>query len=232
MKVVGIIGGVGPSATVDLYRLIISHTPAKKDQEHLRVIIDSNTQIPDRTKALLFGGESPLDEMRTSIKVLESSGVEKISCPCNTAHVFLRKIKNEISVPFIDMIEETMKFLKEKGIKKAGLLSTSGTVDANIYQETGEKYGIKIIAPSENGIKKEMEAIYGEKGIKAGIEFEKSTCNKSLFLKVLEEFREKEIEIAIMGCTEIPLCLEQSDTDFFLVNPTEILAKAIVRESK
>ena len=229
MKRCGIIGGVGPSATVDLYRLITKHTPARKDQEHLRIIIDSHPQIPDRTEALLNNGESPIPHLMESIHILQKSGADFIVCPCNTSHIFLRQLKNQLKFSFIDMIEETVKFLQDNNIKKAGLLSSAGTAKSGIYQETAEKFGIEIIAPSEKGIADEMEAIYGKQGIKAGFQYERSKRNKALLLGIIKEFEKKDTKAVIMGCTEIPLCLDKRDTFLTLVNPTEILAKAVVK---
>ena len=231
MKRCGIIGGLGPSATVDLYKLIIKHTPARRDQDHIRVIIDSNAQIPDRTAALLYKGESPVPYLLDSIRILQNSEVDFIVCPCNTAHVFLRRLKDQIKVPFIDMIEETVIYLQENKIPRAGLLSTEGTAKSLIYQETGKKYGIEILIPSEEGIKNVMNAISGPEGIKAGVKFEKSKRNKTLLLDTLKEFEISNINHVIMGCTEIPLCIEKADTSLELINPAEILAKEVVRYS-
>lgn len=231
-KRVGIIGGVGPSATVDLYRLIVTHTPADTDQEHLRVLIDSHPQIPDRTAAILGKGPSPIPALLESIKLLEDADVDLIACPCNTAHVFLREIQDQINVDFVDMIEATVDYLVANGIKKAGLLSTAGTAKLGIYQQTGEAKNVEILIPSPEGIEKEMEAVYGLEGIKAGVRFEKSDKNKQLLKDVMLELIDAGAEAIIMGCTEIPLCLEEGDCELELVNPTEILAKAIISEAK
>jgi len=229
MKKCGVIGGVGPSATIDLLSRIVKNTPAKKDQEHLRIIVDNHPQIPDRTAALLSNGPSPDPFLIESIKLLNQAKVDFIICPCNTAHIFLRKLKKEVKFDFIDMIEETIKLLVKNKIKKAGLLSTSGTAKLGIYQETAKKYGIEILIPSAGAIEKEMEAIYGKEGIKAGMQYEKSAKNKGLFLAVIKEFAKQGVGTVIMGCTEIPLCLEEKDTDLKLVNPTEVLAISTVQ---
>jgi len=228
MKKCGIIGGVGPSATVDLYRSIIRNTKANKDQDHLRVIIDSHPQIPDRTEALLHDGESPDKYLLESIRILKNAEVDFIVCPCNTAHIFLRRLAKQENFIFIDMIEETAKHLDKLNIKKAGLLSTSGTAKLGIYQETALKYGVEIIIPDERGIIDEMEAIYGREGIKAGVQFERSKKNKNLFLEIIRDFEKGGCMAVIMGCTEIPLCIDQDDTSVILVNPTEVLARAVV----
>lgn len=229
MKKCGIIGGLGPSATVDLYRLIIKHTQAKRDQEHIRTIIDSHPQIPDRTAALLSGGQSPIDALVESINLLKDAQADVIVCPCNTAHIFLRQLQESIQFNFIDMIEETISQLAKENIREVGLLSTAGTAQSEIYQKTGDRFGVKVLIPSKMGIAKEMEAIYGEKGIKAGPEYEKSQLNKALLIEVMEEFKNQGVQTVILGCTELPLCLDASDTPMQLVNPTEILAKAVVR---
>ena len=228
LKRCGIIGGLGPSATVDLYRSIVMHTSASKDQDHIRIIIDNHPQIPDRTSAILSNGESPVPYFLESIDILTKAKVDFIICPCNTAHYFLRQLKSGISVPFIDMIEVTMEFLNKNRICSAGLLSSAGTLKTGVYQDTAKKYGIEIIAPSDKGIEKVTEAIYGREGIKAGARFEKSQKNKALFLDVIDEFMVHNAPSVIMGCTEIPLCLDQNDTSITLVNPTDLLAKAAI----
>jgi aspartate racemase len=228
MKRCGIIGGMGPVATADLYRSITRHTRAGKDQNHLRIIIDSHPQIPDRTAAILSAGESPAPYLLESIEILQNAKVDFIICPCNTAHFFLRRMKTQIKVPFIDMIDETMKFLYDNNIAAAGLLSTAGTAKSGIYRESAEKFGIEIILPSEKEISAEMEAIGGKEGIKAGFQFEKSKKNKTVFLEIIENFRKKGIDAVIMGCTEIALCLEKEDTLMTLINPTDILAKTAI----
>jgi aspartate racemase len=229
LKKCGIIGGVGPGATIDLFRLIVKHTPAVKDQEHLRVFIDNHPQIPDRTEALLEGGELPDKYFVESINILKNAGADFIVCPCNTAHIFLRKLREPLDFNLIDMIEETVRYLRDNHIMKAGLLSTSGTAKTGIYQETAGNHGIEILIPDEDGIRNEMEAIYGKEGIKAGARFEKSNKNKSIFRDIIQDFRRKGAMAAIMGCTEIPLCLDHHDSGIRLINPTEILALAVVR---
>lgn len=228
MKKCGIIGGAGPGATLDLFRSIIIHTPAARDQDHIRIIIDNHPQIPDRTEALLHGGESPERHLKESVRLLLDAGVDFIVCPCNTAHVFLRRMKTEMDFTFIDMIVETVKTLHANKIRKAGLLSTSGTAKTGIYQETAVDYGIEIIIPSEDEIRSEMEAIYGMEGIKAGARYEKTKKNKSIFLEIINSLSIKGAEAIIMGCTEIPICLSPEDTSVKLINPTDVLARSVV----
>lgn len=232
MKRCGIIGGVGPSATVQLLQYIIRDTPTTRDQDHLRLIVDNHPQIPDRTDALLYGGESPVPRMLESIEILKQAGADYIACPCNTAYVFLRQLAVKQGFVLIDMIEETIIALRENGISKAGLLSTSGTAASGIFQETGNRYGIEIVSPPEAGINDIMEAVYGPKGIKANARYERSRRNRKLIINVMRDFEDRGFEAVIMGCTEIPLAIEARDTNLVLINPTEILARSIVMKCK
>jgi aspartate racemase len=103
MKTIGMIGGMGPLATVHLFERIVLRTKAEKDQDHIRIIIDNNTNIQDRTKAILGYGESPVKELVGSAKMLEKSGADFLIMPCNTAHYFIDHIKKNIKIPFINM---------------------------------------------------------------------------------------------------------------------------------
>jgi aspartate racemase len=112
-RMIGILGGMGPEATLDFYRHIINLTPAVIDQDHIRVLIYSNAKIPDRTEAITADGDSPLFELIESAKLLERSGAGIIAMPCNAAHYFLPQMQKEISIPILDMIEETCRALRE-----------------------------------------------------------------------------------------------------------------------
>ena len=108
---IGILGGMGPEATNLLCQEIVNLTPAQKDQEHIPFIVINNPQIPDRTQALLYNGESPIPSMLKSAKTIESAGADFIILPCNTAHNFIPNIQSKINIPFINMIEETAKLV-------------------------------------------------------------------------------------------------------------------------
>ena len=137
-KVIGILGGMGPLATADLFQKITLHTVAACDQAHPRVCIDSNTDIADRTAALLHGGEDPVPEMIKSAKRLESIGADFLIMPCNTAHNYYEQVCEAVTIPVLHMIALTRDALKERGVKCAGLLATDGTVQTGIYQRICE----------------------------------------------------------------------------------------------
>lgn len=146
-KVIGILGGMGPLATADLFQKITLHTAASCDQDHPRVCIDSNTNISDRTAALLHGGADPVPEMVKSAQRLESIGADLLIMPCNTAHNFYDAVASSVSIPVLHMIAITRDALKSRGVKCAGLLATDGTVQTGIYQRTFEGSGVELLTP-------------------------------------------------------------------------------------
>ncbi len=106
---IGVLGGMGPAATVDLFNKFVSYTVANRDQEHIPLIISSIPDIPDRTEALLNHGESPLPLMTDYLKKLESAGAECIVIPCNTAHFWFSELKKVCHVDMLSIVETTMK---------------------------------------------------------------------------------------------------------------------------
>ncbi|MBU4562061.1 amino acid racemase, partial [bacterium] len=150
-KIIGILGGMGPEATIDLFYKIIKFTPAEKDQDHLRIIIDNNPKIPDRTAAILGKGEDPLPALRESARNLEKAGADFIVIPCNTAHYFLSSIQKNVKIPVLNMIEEAASETQQRipQIKKVGLLASIGTYKTEIYHQQFKKFNIEVIYPNE-----------------------------------------------------------------------------------
>ncbi len=222
-KTIGIIGGMGPLATADLYEKIILHTEASCDQEHLHVLIDSNTSIADRTEALLYGGADPLPEMIKSARLLERSGAECLIMPCNTAHSYHAQIQAQVGVPLLNMIELTCQAMEAQDVTRAGLLATTGTVRTGIYQRTSAAHGIELLLPDESGQKAVMEMIYG--GVKAGLEVYDTARVRVAVQSLLDDGAQR----VILGCTELPLAVKMYGLEFPAVDPTLELAKGAIR---
>jgi len=219
-RTIGILGGMGPLATVELFKRIVLKTPAKRDQDHPRIIIYNNPKIPDRTAYILGKGENPLPELIEGAKKLESWGADFIIMPCNTAHIFADEIQKAISIPLLNMIEETAEYVKQLGIMRMGLLATTGTVVSGIYQRALEKRGIKAIIPDEQD--KVMRGIY--EGIKAN-RFE---LGRRFLLEIAKKL-EKESEGIIAGCTEVSVALKPRDLEVPLIDPLDVIAERAVR---
>ncbi|OGD32855.1 aspartate racemase [Candidatus Atribacteria bacterium RBG_16_35_8] len=227
-KIIGILGGMGPEATIDLFYKIIKFTPAQKDQDHLRIIIDNNPKIPDRTAAILGKGEDPLPALQETAQNLEKAGADFIVIPCNTAHYFLSSIQESVNIPVLNMIEETAKETKKRipQIKKVGLLASIGVYKSEIYHKHFKKFNIEVISPEEKDRGKVMKVIYT---VKAG---DLSEEVKKNILKITQKLIDKGAEAVIAGCTEIPLILKEEDILFPLIDPTQVLAKIAVQKAR
>ncbi|MBA7542258.1 Aspartate racemase [subsurface metagenome] len=227
-KIIGILGGMGPEATIDLFYKIIKFTPAEKDQDHLRIIIDNNPKIPDRTAAILGKGEDPLPALQETARNLEKAGADFIIIPCNTAHYFLPLIQESVKIPILNMIEETAKETRKRisQIQKAGLLASIGTYKTEIYHQQFKKFNIEVISPEEKDKEEVMKAIYA---VKAG---NLSEGIKRNIIKNAQKLIDKGAEAIIAGCTEIPLILREGDVAVALIDPTQILAKIAVQKAK
>ncbi|OGD13731.1 aspartate racemase [Candidatus Atribacteria bacterium RBG_19FT_COMBO_35_14] len=227
-KIIGILGGMGPEATIDLFYKIIKFTPAQKDQDHLRIIIDNNPKIPDRTAAILGKGEDPLPALQETAQNLEKAGADFIVIPCNTAHYFLSSIQESVNIPVLNMIEETAKETKKRipQIKKVGLLASIGVYKSEIYHQHFKKFNIEVISPEEKDRGKVMKVIYT---VKAG---DLSEEVKKNILKITQKLIDKGAEAVIAGCTEIPLILKEEDILFPLIDPTKVLAKIAVQKAR
>lgn len=223
-KTIGIIGGVGPLATADFFQRLLMAYPAKTDQEYPHILVDCNSRIPDRTKALLDNGPSPAPELIQTAKNLIQSGAEILCLPCNTGHTWLKEIQSASSIPVINMVEEVVNTLSM--YKKVGLLATDGTRAAKLYDELLAKKEIELVLPQTSDQKIVMEAIYGKKGIKAGYTQEAET----LLQPVIKNLVANGAQAIILGCTELPLAITTADVP--LVDSTEVLIQAVIEQSK
>ncbi len=219
-KTIGIIGGMGPMATVDLFKRIVEHTDAKNDAEHIHIIIDNYPQIPDRTTAILAGDNSVVKYLVESGKRLENAGAELLLIPCNTSHYFYDELCRELGVPVINMIRECAKKVQVSGYKKVALLATDGVVFSGIYTSIFAEYEIDVLLPDKNGQKKVMSLIYDE--IKAGKE-----AHPQILKKDLKDLESKGAQAFILGCTELPLAFG-TDMSGKFIDPTAVLTEAAI----
>ncbi len=225
-KTLGIIGGMGPLATVNLFNKIVLGTDATSDQDHIHILVDNNTLIPDRTAHLLGKGEDPLNELIKSAVRLENMGADFLIMPCNTAHYFYDDIKKSIKIDFLNMIEETVKYMCEKypNNKKIGLLATSGTVESKIYDLYFNKQGVEVIKPKEDSQKNIMNIIYD---VKAG----KKEIPVDCIYNVVEELTSKGSEVFILGCTELSVVNEMYDLKGNFIDALNVIAEKAIEFS-
>jgi aspartate racemase len=221
-KIIGILGGMGPAATADLLSKIIELTPAKRDSDHLRIIIDNNPQIPDRTAAILGKGKNPVEELIKTAKNLEKAGANLIAVPCISFHYFYGQVQEKVNPPIINVIFEVAKYIKEEfpKLKRLGLMATKGTIEGQLFQ----KYLLdtEILVPAE--MDKVMEAIYEIKGGAVEVPRRK-------LLNIAKDLATNGAEAILGGCTEIPLVLKEEDLHFPFIDPIQILARVVIKEA-
>ncbi|MDQ0865057.1 aspartate/glutamate racemase family protein [Arthrobacter globiformis] len=225
-RVVGILGGMGPAATADFYLKLIQATPAAVDQEHLRVLIWSDPTIPDRTEALLTHGEDPTPALIAGAKMLRQSGARMLAVPCNTAHAFLAAVQTEVDIPIIHMIEETANYVHrlKPAIRRVGLLSTTGTQRAGLYQSWLDRIGVQVLSPAPDS--QEQLVMASIRGIKGG---QGGQAIKTQLTTAAQELVDAGAEAIIGGCTEVPVGLAPEDVAVPFVDPARILADSVVR---
>ena len=148
-KSIGILGGMGPLATADLFRKIVLLTDAARDNDHIRIYIDDNASIPDRTAAILSGGADPLPAMTDSLRKLEACGADCIIMPCNTAHYFLPRLQALTDVPFLSMLEASASACRARFPgRTAAVLATKGTLAAGLYQQVLTAQQVPFLVPA------------------------------------------------------------------------------------
>lgn len=223
-KIIGILGGMGPMATINLFQRIVQSTKANSDQEHIHILIDNNTSIPDRTAYIMGKGENPLSQLIISAKRLENAGADFLIMPCNTAHYFYEDLRNEVKIQFVNMIDETAIYIKKKypNIKKVGILGTEGTVKSGIYDKVFNKIGMNIIKPCSENQNSITNIIYG---VKEGV----MLIPIDGIYRAVEEMEAYGAEVFILGCTELSVVNDIHRLNGTYVDPLRVLCeKAIV----
>lgn len=227
---IGVLGGMGPESTAELLVWITRCTPAAREQDHFRVVIDSNPKIPNRTDALLSGNLRPVIEaMVETARSLERAGAEIIGIPCNTAHAFLPDIRKAIPIPIVDMVDETARRASELFDAGAaiGLLATDGTLRTRLYHEALERYGMVGVGPPTPGVQNAvMDALEAVKlhGVSEDV-------YRALAVGV-RDLTGQGVTALIAGCTEVSLVFRRHRPELPWLDPLQVLAEALVREAR
>lgn len=223
----GIIGGMGPSATCDLMQKIIDNTDAQDDQHNIHLLVDQNTDVPDRTAAILRGGADPMPELTKSARRLEAAGADFLCMSCNTAHYFHDKLSKEVSIPILNMPEESARELKRRGIRKVGLLATDGTIQTGVYHRYLKAEGIDVVVPEGENQAVVMKLIY--ECVKKNVPTRDYPA--AAVAKTVTDLKTRGAEAYLLACTELPIAFDRLGYRDGFVDPTLVLARAIVREA-
>ncbi len=252
-RVIGIMGGLGPHAHIELERLILAATEQMlgrppQDQDYPAWILSSVPSTPERTAALLEGGLSPLPALEESARRLSGRfGADFIVIPCNTAHAFLDELRSRVSLPILDMVQETLvEALRRVGPSGCiGILGTTGTLQSGLYSKRLEKLGARAVTlldlsggePLQE--KLVMKPIFGplEDGKRAGGGIKSGKCDDPIererlaqpLRRAAKHLAEAGAELVLTACTEIPLAIGRTDADGIpLLDPMEVAARACV----
>ncbi len=222
MKKLGVIGGLGPMASVYFLERLTQMTDAKVDQEHIEVMIHSCPQIPDRTDFILGKSDKdPYPQLVSVGKGLAAAGAEVLAIPCITAHYFEEKLQGDIPIPIIDGLRETADYLAARGITKAGLMATDGTVMSGLLEKRLKERGISCILPDEDNQRAVMSIIYHD--VKSGlpIDYEK-------FRKITKSLYGQGAEVVILGCTELSVVKRDFNMPDGIIDILDVLSRAAV----
>lgn len=219
----GIIGGMGSEATVELYKRIIDRTYHTCDQEHMRICVLNNSIIPDRTKCIISGGENPLPYLNESIKDLENIKAKYFIIPCNTAHYFANGFKYE-KISFINMIEETLDYIHENyNNKKVCILATHGTINSKVYHGNSKANGLSFVYANKIEQEEIMQVITDTK----------SDVDRKIilnnFMKTIESISKREGGcLFVLACTELSLYLEEVKKEYLAIDAMDCLVNSAI----
>lgn len=224
--VVGILGGMGPLATADFYAKLIAATPATRDQEHIPVVMWADPTVPDRSEGLA-GGPDPTPWLVRGGRNLAAMGASFIAMPCNSAHAYLPRLRPEVPIPFLHMMDEAARAVATRhgGVWRVGLLATTGTVRAGLYAEAFAAHGITVVTPDEARQARVTEAIARVKAGDTGPEATARVAEAAAHLIAAGA------AVLLTGCTELPLIFHDGDATVPVLDPTHVLAQAAVRRA-
>lgn len=214
----GILGGLGPMSTFYFCELLTRHTLASCDADHLDLLVSSRASTPDRTAFILGKSDAnPLPVMIEEAKRLSDAGADLIVIPCNTAHFFYDGLQKATSIPILNIISETVSYLKHRGIECFGLLATEGTVASGAYHRLCEPKGIRCIVPSRQEQDELTNMIYGAVKQNQKPDF-------ASFLRISQSLLNQGCECLVLGCTELSLLRREGLTQPWYVDSLEVLA--------
>ncbi|MBE6633828.1 MAG: aspartate/glutamate racemase family protein [Ruminococcaceae bacterium] len=214
----GILGGLGPMSTFYFCELLTKHTLASCDADHLDLLVSSRASTPDRTAFILGKSKAdPLPAMIEEARRLADAGASLIVIPCNTAHFFYDGLQKASSVPILNIISETVRYLKHRGIGCFGLLATEGTVASGAYHRLCEPKGIRCIVPSAEDQAELTSLIYDS--VK-----QNRKPDLAGFRRISQSLLNQGCECLVLGCTELSLLRREGLTQSLYVDSLEVLA--------
>lgn len=222
-RTLGLLGGMGPAATVDVLGKIVRCTPAVRDQDHIPILVRCVPQIPDRTQALLEGGPSPAEALAQGARALRQAGAQLLAIACNTAHHWYPAIREAFAAPVVHIAEAVIDDLHQSGIRGGvGVMATGGTRASGFYRRYLEQAGYTVVEPTLDSQAHEVDRAIA--CVKAG----DSGAAMPWARRAADALFERGAHTVVLACTELPLALA-TVSDERLLDANDALARACVR---
>ena len=219
----GILGGLGPASGICFAQMLVEHTQAACDQEHLNFLLSSRADTPDRTEYILGRTENdPSRVMISEVNRLVAAGADAIAIPCNTAHYFYDRIAEASPIPILNIIDLCVEFCQSSGAKTIGVLATEGTVVSGAYKKVCESFGVSYLTCAEAQQATVSRIIYDE--IKRGRE-----PNLAALTDIVQDLCRRGADVVVLGCTELSLLKKSLPAELPLVDSLEVLALCAIR---
>lgn len=226
-KVVGVLGGMGPEATLAFYANVIAATPAKRDQDHLQVIINSNPKIADRTAAVLGAGPSPVPAMVESLEALARAGASFVVIPCVSAHAFIDELGRASPLPLISILDVVAAAIAAHParVQRVALLATTGTIRAGVFERRLNASGVDVLCPGDAEQRVVSASI---QAVKAGATAAERRAIAGELRRVTDGLVAASAQGIVLGCTEIPLVFPSEGAGVPVFDSLKLFAQAAV----
>lgn len=223
---VGVLGGMGPHATVDFFKRLVELTPVEKDWDHLHIVVEDNPRMPSRSRAILFGEESPAPYLAAGARRLAAMGAGLIAVPCNSAAYYLAEARAAVSVPILDPVVATAAAVRAARVTRPVVLGGIVTHRAGLYARELERDGIRVVAPSDAEQDEVCALIEALKRLDTGPEIVARTA------RVIAAAVARGADAVILGCTEFGLIAGAVDAGVPVFNSNELLARSVVAAAR
>jgi aspartate racemase len=225
-KTIGIIGGMGPAATVDLFAKLVEATGAERDQDHLRILIDNNPRIPNRNDAIAGAGPSPAPHLAAAARGLQQAGADFLVIACNTAHAFQPEIEAAVTIPLLSMIDATVDAAIENGAERVGVLAADGCRGVRLYDRAFEERGVEALFLDEDQQAEFMKLIFRVKAGDVGDDVRRRMAHLAISLNA------RGARAIVAACTEVPLVLSSDTLAIPVINSTDALVSRAIAFAK
>ena len=221
-KTIGVIGGMGPAATADLFVKLIAATPATLDQDHLRILIDNNPRIPNRNDAIAGRGPSPGPHLAEAARGLERAGADFLVIACNTAHAFRAEIESAVTIPLLSMIDATVDAAMTHGGDRFGVLVADGCRRARLYDRAFEARGARALLLEIEEQAEFMDLIFRVKAGDTGPDVRRRMEAFAVSLNA------RGAQAIVAACTEVPLVLSWDTLAIPIISSTDALVSGAI----